>query len=170
VWGVDPSQLRPPSSVHRLLPMYMTTRYILLIPPFPLCHAHFLYAAVHEVVSRPPTQEFMAGSVLQMSATPVSKIPGSMAMHRSPPIDIPVSQQHLQSQQPAVSMESSTSSFSSTEYSLLTTQSSEGVHQQEKWATPVPHCPSPIPQQRRAPSPGVPMFVQQGHATHLLGK
>lgn len=144
--------------------------YILLIPHFPLCHAHFLYAAVHEVVSHPPTQEFMAGIILQMSATPVSKIPGSMATHQSPPIDIPVSQQQLQSQQPAVSMESSTSSFSNTEYSLLASQSSEGVHQPEKWATPVAHCPSPIPKPRRAPSPGVPMFVQQGHATHLLGK
>ena len=144
------------------------------MPPFPLCHTHFLYTVVHEVVSHPPTQEFMAGSILQMSATPLSKVPGRMAVQQSLPINIPLSQQQQQDRQqdrqPAVSLEPSMISFSGTGSSPLATHSSDSAPQPEKWATPVPRYPSPSPQQRKAQNIGVPMFVQQGEAAHLLGK
>ena len=121
-----------------------------------------LYTVVQEVVSHPPTQEFMAGSTLQMSATPISRVPGNMTEKN--PIDIPVPKQQQQPEQPALSIESLDDSFTGTEPSKL---SPKGIPQQGKWATPVAQSYSPTPQQWETQSFGV---GQQGQTTSSLGE
>ena len=146
-----------------------------------------LYTDVQEVVSHPPTNEFMAGSTLQMSATPISKVPGNVVEQKSPLTDVSVPKQQQQPEQPATSIESLDDSFTSTESFTLNVQSPKGIPQQGKWATPMARSHSPIPQQGKWATPmprthspipqqwatqnfGEPMFGQQGQPTNLLGE
>ena len=129
-----------------------------------------LYTVVQEVVSHPPTQEFMAGSTLQMSATTISRVPENVTEQQSPPFDIPVPKQQQQPEQPALSIESLNDSFTITEPSKFSTQSPKGISQQGEWATPVARSYSPTPQRWETHSFGVPTFGQQGQTTSLLGE
>lgn len=112
----------------------------------------------------------MAGSILQMSTTPISKVPGNMIEQKSSLIDSPVPKQHQQPEQPPVSVESLGYSFTDTEPSKLSVQSPKGIPQQGKWAIPVDRSHSPTPQQWATQSLGIPAFGQQGQTTNLLGE
>ena len=129
-----------------------------------------LYTVVQEVVSHPPTEEFMAGSTLQMSATPMSRVPGNMTEQKSPLNDISVPKQQQHPEQPAVCIESLNDSYTITEPSKFSIQSPKGTPQQGKWATPMVRSYSPTPQQWATQSFGVPTFGQQGQTTSLLGE